>query len=157
MKKSLKNTFVSEEQTPVYFDERQILITGKGYKYAFFTMFGLAILMLLWETFELPAFATPGALLYLTLLLGAFINAAYCIWNGAYFGVNSNKKRVLFPTVALAIVTTLSGIDRFREGDVIVDGLITWNILPLSVGIFSILLLSVVGLKTRKDRKDEDA
>lgn len=142
---------------PAQFDERQVLISGKGAEYGLTTIAFAAVAMALWDAAGLPQFAQPSVLLILATILGILVYGVYRIWHGAYFVVNGNKK---FITALLGVYTVISlfaGISDLLDGKIIENGLMTHHCLMLTASIMGLFWLTTIGLKALKDRKDEDA
>lgn len=77
-----------------YYDERQELIRGRGYKYACFT---LLILMAVDMLIEVTGFidmlpVKNEAVMFIFLIAGVLVYAIYCIINDAYLGIGQNGK-----------------------------------------------------------------
>ncbi|MBR2407890.1 MAG: hypothetical protein IKB07_02935 [Lachnospiraceae bacterium] len=142
---------------PAQFDERQILISGKGAEYGLVTVALIALVMLFWDVAELPQFAEPGALLILATLLGFLVYSVYRVWHGAYFVINGNPKYITSLFGVYTAITLLIGISDLLDGKLIENGLLTHHCLMLSSGIVFLFVLATMGLKALKDRKDEDA
>ena len=76
------------------YDEMQKQIRGVGYRYAFFTvMIFEALLCILTLGMELPA--EPYVIHFAAIFIGVTVQAAYCIWNDAYVGLNTNLGRYI--------------------------------------------------------------
>ena len=74
------------------YDEMQKAIRSKGYMYGFYTMLIFeALLCLLPASLQIPA--EPVVTHFLPIFLGITVLSSYCIWNGAYVGLNTNIKR----------------------------------------------------------------
>lgn len=137
-------------------DERQILITGKGAEHGLTAVALAALTMGIWEAFELPQFAQQSTLLILGVLLGFLVYGVYRIWHGAYFALNGNQKA---STKLLGIYTILSlalTVSDLTDGKFTEDGLLTPSCGVPAAFLMGLSWLITIGLKTMKDRKEEE-
>ncbi len=139
------------------YDERQEAIRGKAYKYAFFTMLGSTFFMMLWKIMEFPNFAEYEVLLFLNLVLGIFVYAAYSIWNEAYFALNENKNRLLISFFVIALVNLLISVNNISHGNILTDGKLNFYSLNLFCAFLCLMIFVVILAKKLKDRKEENA
>jgi hypothetical protein len=77
-----------------YYDERQELIRGRGYKYACFT---LLILMAVDMLIEVTGFidklpVANEAIMFIFIITGVLVYAIYSIMHDAYLGIGQNGK-----------------------------------------------------------------
>ena len=100
------------------FDERQELVKGKGYKYAFFTTLGLIAVDLLCESscyFENSVVPHELALFFV-ILAGVLVYALYCIKNDAYFGVGNDTRAYRAVMWVVIACNAASGFSNLRDG-----------------------------------------
>lgn len=136
------------------YDERQELIRGKGFKYAFFTLLVYYGVVTIINVGELPLPIMPEVLNTFGILLGILVFVCYSIWNDAYFSLNE-KRGVLTGFFAIVgAVDIFMGISNIKEG-VIRGGKLTFDIMPLAAGIIFFILLAVIQIKSLLDREDE--
>ena len=102
------------------YDERQEAIKGQGYKYSFYTMLFMEVVVMLLEMsgIELPI---ENYLVHtIAVLVGCLVLCIHSIWNGVYWGLNNDRKRYtviiafavllnLIPLIAAIANGTLSG------------------------------------------------
>lgn len=121
-------------------DERQLLIRGNGFKYAFFTAI---ILLFLYSSIgtEIKGFPMDyQAASIFIIVVSVAVDIVYCIWNGAYFSLNENRKRVLILFAVLGVLNLVIGIRNIRSGEALRDGVLN----GLSANLFCGLLFVIV-------------
>ena len=139
------------------FDERQELVRGRGYKYAFFTILVLITLDLLAEGFDAYATlpVTRELALFFILLVGVMVYALYCIRNDSYFGVGTDYRTYRAVMWIVVVCNAFSAFSGLRSG-AIVDGKLAFG--PCSallfVVAFAIILISL-SVKQRKAAIEE--
>lgn len=136
------------------YDERQTEARGKGYKYGFFTfLIGDFLYALLCAAeFEVPA--EPAAVMMILIVLGMVVQIVYCIWKDAYFSLNENRTRVLVAFAVVAGFNLLLGVFRLLEGDVVVNGVLTFNSMNLLCGILFLIIFFAMLLKRLRGTSD---
>ena len=80
------------------YDERQVIVRGKGYQYAFFTTMGL---LMLYATFAEPIekYLEAGIIPLAILLFSGLILMGYCLFHDAFWGLSSKKNKRMVVTV----------------------------------------------------------
>ena len=141
------------------FDERQLLLRGNAYKYAFFSL-------ILFEAFYAVALLLIGHPLMadgVSALLGVFLSitvfAVYCINNDAF---KSNRPSFNLKTysILLAAVTLINGwngIQSLRSGEMIQNGLLQLSVSALACAVCFLIILIVLLRKAVLDKKEEEA
>ena len=122
------------------YDERQVLVQGRSFKYGFYTL--LVCLML--DVF-LGDLADPyvdhGVIVFLCLAVGVIVGAGYAIWNDGYFSLNEYPKRVVAAFLAIALLNFVVFLRYIHEGELIENGVVTLSAINL---ICAVLLLVIV-------------
>lgn len=141
------------------FDERQELVRGRGYKYAFFTILILLTLDLLIESFgafeTLPVTRTLAA--FIIILAGVMVYALYCIKNDSYFGVGTDARTYRAVMWVVIVCNIISGITGLRDG-AMVDGKLAFG--PCASLLFCVafaIILIALTVKQRNMDKEEAA
>lgn len=137
----------TDKSSKCKYDERQELVRGKGYRYAFGAMVIYNGLMTVLKLADVPVFMQDEIMLFISLLLGVVVYAAYCIWNDAYFALNENRKRVLIAFGLIAAINLFVGVKNGIDGILIVDGELTYASLNLLCGILFLIIFVVLGIK----------
>ena len=126
------------------YDERQKMIRGEAYKYAFYTLVIYeGILCVILTGRSLPV--DPFVLHFGGIALGVAVQAGYSIWNGAYIGQNTNIRRFIITMILISVFNLVIGIMSWRDGFMIVDGVLQSTSVNL---MFAVLfgILGIVGL-----------
>ena len=145
------------------FDERQELVRGRGYKYAFFTVLGLITLDLLAEAFgaieALPF--TRTLVIFFIILAGVMVYALYCIKNDSYFGVGTDTRTYRAVMWVIIVCNAISGFSGLREG-AMADGKLAFgpcaSLLFCAAFVVIMITLSVKqrGMADEESEEDEE-
>ncbi len=138
------------------YDERQELIRGRGFKYAFFTILISNLIIFVLCATDMLLWAGTDILVVLTTLLGVMVYACYCIWNDAYFALNEKRIHIIMILVAVGISNLVLGLGAIMDGRAWQNGQLTIHSLNLYCGIMMLVIGAVMLLKKIcKDGKDE--
>lgn len=105
------------------YDEMQQKIRGKAYQYAFWTVVIYEALMCVLtssETLVLPV--TNFVLHFTAVIAGVLVQVTYCIWKGAYIGLNTHAGRFSIFCIVIALINLAIGILAVTHGQMLVDG-----------------------------------
>lgn len=148
------------EDTKCKFDERQELVRGRGFKYAFFFMLICSLALFMLGSLEMLSGWLADNALAVVSILGITVYACYCIWYDAYFALNENR-------TSLMVVISIAGVVNLGLG---IGGLVEritaeasahvvqqpFTGLNLLVGIMFVVIVGTMILKrVLKDGKDE--
>ncbi len=117
------------------YDERQEMIKGRGYKYAFYTMLFCEVVVMLLEMsgIELPL---ESYLVHtIAILIGAMVLCIHSIWNGVYWGLNNDRKRYTAIIVFAVILNLIPLFGAIRSGSLSGHGI-------QSIPVLNILVLA---------------
>lgn len=137
-------------------DERQLLIRGNGFKYSFFTVI---ILLYLYSMFgnEIHGFPMDyQATGIFIIFFGVMVDIVYCIWKGAYFALNENKKRVMAAFVVLGLINLLVGIRNLVNGDSFTDGVLNIRSANLFCGVLFVVIFATMLIRMLISEKDDE-
>lgn len=144
------------EAVKAQFDERQELVRGRGFKYAFFGMLFWGVFLFMLEPLEITLPMSLGNASLLSIIIGATIYASYCIWNDGYFALNQRSGLIMAVLTIMGLINLLLGINAFAKGSVWTDGQLSMSTINLFCGIMMIIVCVTMLLKKFvKDRKDE--
>lgn len=146
------------------YDERQKFIIGQGYKIAFWTLAGLLVLLqILGELSDnigkTNIIAVNGEVLTSAdIIISIMVFCVHNIWNGAYWGLNNNRKRYTVIIAVIGVINLIIGaVAIIRDNmKVVVDGTLTGVFVNLLCGILMIVVLATVELREYVDRKNGD-
>lgn len=137
------------------FDERQELVRGRGFKYAFFTLISYNLFLgLIYPALE-KEFMDESIKLILGVLLAILVYACYCIWHEGYFSLNENPKRVLIAFAIIALSNLLIGVVQLSHFGFLVDGKITYHSTNLFCALMFIIVFITLLLKSISNKGEE--
>ena len=137
------------------YDERQMLIRGRGYMIAFYTIIIVSCFIPILATEEVKTFL--GDLIYfIPLLIGIPVHITYCIWNNAYLELNLNYKRWIGYMFFVSAFNLMVGIWAILDGRFIKDGVLQPNAINLFLSILLIVVIIEILIKNAIDRKEAD-
>ena len=126
-------------------DERQLLIRGVAYKYAFFaTMLSIIVFSILHDITDLlPVTETVGA--FWCCCIGTGVYACYSIIHDAYFGLRDKKSRFLIFTLLVIAANALALVNNIQRGAFLENGVLVTSGMNIGVIIlFSVILISIL-------------
>ena len=140
---------------PEEYDERQLILRGKCYRVAFFTLMLLLAFNGGVTAYLGRSWAQPGVDGLLLLFAATGVFAVSAIWQDAYVPVSYSAGRycILMGIVMLAQLPAV--ISHIQAGDYIVGGQVTGAVLSLAcLLLFAVVFLAIV-LRTQWRRKDD--
>lgn len=137
------------------YDERQQLVRGRGFKYAFFTMLLYDFFLVLLDCMDIR-YGDMGTEMGTGMMLGCAVYAIYCILNDGYFSMNENMPRVLFVLISLGLVNLILGIHSIIRGDIVEDGMLTIQSMNLLCGLIMLFILTVAAIKHIRSKNEEE-
>ena len=138
------------------YDEMQILVRGKAYQYAFWTMMGLeaAMLVLDSENIQLP---WEGYVTHMIIILIAvLVQVSYSIWNDGYVGLNTNVGRFGLFSVIISLFNFLIAGGAIFDGKMIVNGRLQSPVMNLLCGVLFIVIGIELFLKKIADNGQKE-
>ena len=122
------------------YDERQKIVRGRAYMYAFYSeLIVQALIMLIFMTgVELPI--EDYALLFIGIILGCMVLCAYCIWNDVYWGLNNDHRRYHIIFIAGIAINAIDIVIAAISGTLIQNGKIGICILNIIVLIMLVAI-----------------
>ena len=138
------------------YDEMQILVRGKAYQYAFWTMMGLEALMLVLDSgnIQLP---WEGFISHLIIILIAvLVQVSYSIWNDGYIGLNTNMGRFGVFAVCISLFNFLVAGGAIANGKMVVDGRLQTPAANLFCGVLFIIIGIEIFLKKVADNGQKE-
>ncbi len=139
------------------YDERQQILRGRGYMYAFYGFLAYECVMLSISMAEISLPIPDYILHFGGILIGCTVLGVYCIWNDVYWGLNNNRKRYGFFFVVCAALNAIPVIGSIREGSLVTDG--KWNTPVINVMVLLMMLVFGVMLLVKSfigGRNEED-
>ena len=143
---------LSKEKQDCY-DERQVIVRGKGYQYAFFTTMGLLMLYAAFAD-QLEKYLDAGIIPLAILLFSGLILMGYCLFHDAFWGLSSKKNKRIVVTV-WAMFSVLNVLNTVEHKIWIAGRLSSRFMLPLLLSIFFAIALILMLLKNRMKNDEE--
>ena len=141
-------------QGKIEYDERQLLARGKAYKAGFFVTMIYCLLFAALSVTELPFFQSVTGML-IGVFLGIAVFAVTAIHNDAYLGLNENKRSFLILGIVVAVANLLTGVLNGMDGELFVDGQLTFDCLNLMVGILFVVIIAALLIHDCQAKKEE--
>lgn len=149
-------TATKGDEVKARYDERQELVRGKGFKYAFFGMLIWEVILFALEPLEITIPMSVGNAYFINVIFGVTIYAIYCIWNDGYFALNQRTGLLMIVLTIMGVINLLMGINAFVQGYAWVNGQLSIRSINLFCGILMIIVCGTMLLKRFvKDRKEE--
>ncbi len=104
------------------YDERQNEIRGKGYRVAFYAAMILEAVMTVLYIGNLPLPFEPYMAHGAVIFLSCTVLGCYLIWNGAYWGLNNDRKRYYIILCALVVLNAVPFITAAAHGSLFENG-----------------------------------
>ena len=138
------------------YDERQLRIRGKAYKYAFYTMLLYHLLMIGLYIGDITIPVDPYVTEFIGIFLGCTVLGAYCVWNDVYWGLNNNKKRYFIVFGVCLLLNLFPVIMPAISGEFERNGIGGAPMLNILVIIMMAILLIEMGIKHFIDNRKAD-
>lgn len=145
----------TDKKRQLKYDERQMAIQGKSYKYAFFTVLICNTIYGIAETVSDHPLAEPMAAMLICICIGVFVYAAIGIWKEAYFALNEQPKRIVIIFLAISLINFFAGWRNIQEGNIIKDGTLQLSSCNLICSILLLAVLLVMLFKHLADKREE--
>ena len=121
------------------YDERQMAARGVAYRWG--------------------PWAKPGVSAWMLIFLSIGVFIVACVRKDAYFAVAQNPRTYLWLFGAVVLCQIPNFLLQLRSGDLVEDGLLTWNALSPACGVlFGVMFVCMlVRLRRQKREEQEDA
>ncbi len=138
------------------YDERQQIIRGKGYKYAFFSvMFYFAVMSGITELVN-KTFITISAISIIGICFGVGVYAVYCIINGGYFAVNEKQRSAMILLGIIALINVISSVRLIHDKALVVDGVLTGSCANLACTALFVVVFIAIAIRSIIDKKEDE-
>lgn len=138
------------------YDERQKLVQGRAYKYAFFTLIFYYVFHTLSNVFFEKKWADDIFAMVLGICIAVGVNSFYCIWHEGYISLNENPKRVKIVFALLAIANFFMGATGWKKGLLVKDGMLTGYCSNIACASLLLFILAVLAAKRLSVRREEE-
>lgn len=109
-------TFMRNGDKKIKYDERQELVRGKGYKYAFFStiiFFAAKIVAEIAFDFPLDDYINNATQIFIGIIFGVLVYVCYAIWNDAYIALNERFNRVIISFSLIIVLNLVPVVSAF--------------------------------------------
>ena len=140
------------------YDERQRLIRGRSYMFAFYgTIITEAIMICLSFSGVFEGLPIPDYVYHVfSMFVGLITLVIHSVWNGAYWGLNNNIKKYTITFIVLFIFNLVPFVGVFKNGIVIENGYISnFPFMNFLVIIMMVILLVTLLARKRIDNMEE--
>lgn len=139
---------------PKPYDERQMAIRGKAYRYGFISMIAYYALLMMLHDLAIK-FAEINLWIFIGLVIGGMAFVTYSIFHDAYFGLGANDRMALISFALAAPAGIVVGIRKIGKGLAFENGLLSIEIMPMILGVFFLYICIMVGIKKMLDREGD--
>jgi undecaprenyl pyrophosphate phosphatase UppP len=133
------------------YDERQELIHGKAYKYAFFTtliLLGVHLFAAIFGLYD-GTVLSESLVVFAILLIGVMVYAMYCVRYDSYFGMGTDMRRYKALMWVIVVINAVSAVIGLRSEPVL-DGKLSFG--PWSQAMITVAFgILMVFLEVRKN------
>ncbi|MEE1075928.1 MAG: hypothetical protein UHY68_01525 [Acutalibacteraceae bacterium] len=137
------------------FDERQQIVRGKAFTYAFEAMLIYSALYLSCsQLFEIE-FLTTSVALMINIFIGLVVYGIYSIWNEAFFSLNEPPKKHTIILILAFVLNAYNAVAEIIDGKIIENGMLTLNSVTLLCAISFTIILVTMLLKIIINKKAE--
>lgn len=136
------------------YDEMQEIERGKGYKYGFWTMCAVAGFWGCLSLFDIELPFDTFTLFLMTIIIGAGVQAIYCIMKDAYIGLNTNKVRIGIVTLFIGLFNLVNAAIFIIKGNFYVDGKFGASFSNLMCGLMILAIGIAFLIKNAIDKKE---
>ena len=136
------------------FDERQERARGVAFRYAFYTLTACVLIL---DCVDL-AYHWCDALVsgILSVCIACTVLAVTAIRRDAYLGLYERPRRVMTLFAVIAAVNLVLGVSHVLDGSAVVDGVVTFWITNLLLGIMLTVVLAVYVLRCLRGQETEE-
>lgn len=138
------------------FDERQELVRGRGFKYAFFTLMICTAVYAFADSLAENRMIGSLTGVCICIVISCVVYACYCIWNEGYFALNENPKRVMVAFVLISLMNFAVFARSAMKGNLMENGVLSESFVNLFCGIMFLVIFAVLLLKYLKNRREAE-
>ena len=146
----------SDKKVMTSYDERQEAIRGKGYKYAFYTAMGLEVVDICLEIGEFQFPIGAHLVHFFIMLFSLMVLCIYCIWKGAYWGLNNNRKAYSVIIVVAVVLNVFPVAMAVLHGNFAAEGFDSLPVFNVMVLIWLAIIGASAVVKKLVDGKEDD-
>lgn len=139
------------------FDERQELIRGRAYKYAFWVLISYLFINGILQVSTGIEWADMMTFCFIGIGLSIIVFIVICIKNDAYFAINEKPKHFLLLFAILVVPNLAIGIMNVLDKEVqfITDGRLNYHAMSFIVAIVFLIAFIALSIKAAKRKRSE--
>lgn len=138
------------------YDERQQAVRGRGFKYGFFTLMFYDLIYAWSDDILGRRYFDNSVGMVVGIFLGVLVYVGYCIWHEGYFSLNENPKKVLIAFAVIAIMNFIIFAVNLIHGNVIKNGILTFNCINLFCGIMFLIIFGELFIKALCNKRETE-
>lgn len=145
----------TDKKITTQYDERQEAIKGRGYKYSFYTLMVAEVALML---FQMSGISIPveNYLLHVgVILIGCLVLCLHSIWNGVYWGLNSNRKRYYIIFAIAVVLNIIPVVGAFANNNITAEGFNSFPVMNMMVLVWLMIIGIVALVKKFIDARDD--
>ncbi|MEE3466862.1 MAG: hypothetical protein VZQ83_00320 [Eubacterium sp.] len=147
-----------DKQIKTEYDERQKVVRGKSYMFAFYGVVFSNCIMLIISVDNMEIIRVLGVnVFFIPILIGIIVQFSHSIFNDGYVGLNNNMGRFMIGMSLISVFNIAVGIIPWIRGGFIQDGSVYTSFINLEVGAMFIILCVEMAIKKCIDKKQESA
>jgi len=135
------------------FDERQLVIRGKAYQYAFFTSVAAAAVLLFLDLFDLAGSLSIGSAALIIMFAGLLVFVDYCIFHDAFYSLKDKNRTYLLLCAWFTFSYGVSVIVQILDGQLTAGGDFRFVAYAVCFVFYADVLIAL-GIKAFADRKE---
>ena len=136
------------------YDERQRIIRGRGYMYAFYTT--LIIYCVIPFVIKGDTKKFLGDMLFFgPALIGILIHISYCVWQNAYVELNTEFKRCVAVILSTSLFNLFIGLTSLTSGKMVENDKLQVTALSLAVGALGTIIVIEMFIKRMIDKRGD--
>ena len=137
------------------YDERQELIRGKSFKYAFYALIACLVTDIMFGEL-LDQVMARDAVGMLYLCIGVIVLSVHGILNDGYFSLNDNPKRVVTVFLTLFLMNFAGTLFYIFNGLLVKNGKLTDRVINLMCAVTLLIIVLVMLVKTAGKKQQEE-
>ncbi len=146
----------TDRKVKTNYDERQKAIRNVGYRYAFYTVMYYETFLMILAMGGIRIPVADYALHFSGVFIGCTVLGVYCVWKGAYWGLNSNPRRYLIMFAVFILLNLLPIIGAAVSGSLFNDGVIGVTSINMMVLVMMVILALSMLIRSRIKVDDDE-
>ncbi|MCR5402876.1 MAG: hypothetical protein K6E91_03535 [Butyrivibrio sp.] len=131
-----------DKRIKTQYDERQEVIRGRGYRFGFYTMLFLEVVLMMAKMAGL-VFPIEEYLIHMvTILIGTLVICIHSIWNGVYWGINNDHKRYYIIFIVAIVLNLIPVASSLAHSTIATKG---FDSLPM-LNVLVLIWMAVIGI-----------